>query len=134
MIPGSVDGGIDTMKLRSVELEVPRADAAVQFLSGPWGLIDAGRSGNTAYLRGTGEHPYVMAITEAASPALACVTFSGALPELERVKARAKKAGIAVTPYAPQPGEPGAPKGFKLSGPEGQVFRFVTDWKPAPRI
>jgi 2,3-dihydroxy-p-cumate/2,3-dihydroxybenzoate 3,4-dioxygenase len=122
------------MKLRSVELELPRADAAVQFLTGPWGLIDAGRGASTAYLRGTGEHPYVMAITEAAGPALVSVTFSGSAAELERVRARAKKAGLATTPYAPQPGEPGAPKGFRLAGPEGQVFRFVTDRKPAAKI
>jgi 2,3-dihydroxy-p-cumate/2,3-dihydroxybenzoate 3,4-dioxygenase len=122
------------MKLRSVELEMPRADAAVQFLTGPWGLIDAGTSGTTAYLRGTGEHPYVMAVTEAASPALVSVTFSGSAAELERVKARARKAGLAATPSAPQPGEPGAPRGFRLAGPEGQVFRFVSDKKPAPRV
>ncbi len=122
------------MKLRSVELELPRADAAVQFLTGPWGLIEAGRGGSTAYLRGTGEHPYVMAITEAAGPALVSVTFAGSAAELERVKARAKKAGLATTPCAPQPGEPGAPKGFRLAGPEGQVFRFVTDKKPAAKL
>lgn len=122
------------MKLRSVELEVPRADAAVQFLAGPWGLLDAGKAGGTAYLRGTGDHPYVMAITEAASPALVSVTFAGAPGEIERVKTRAKKAGLAVAPYAPRPGEPGSPKGFTLAGPEGQVFRFVTDRKPASKI
>src|SRR3954468_11407704 len=99
------------MKLRSVELEVPRAAAAVEFLTGPWGLLDAGKSGSTAYLRGTGEHPYVMAVTEAASPPLVSPPFSGAASELERVKARAKKAGLATTPYAPQTGEPGAPRG-----------------------
>ena len=122
------------MKLRSVELEVPRADAAVQFLAGPWGLLDAGEAGGTAYLRGTGDHPYVMAITEAASPALVSVTFAGAPGEIERVKTRAKKAGLAVAPYAPRPGEPGSPKGFTLAGPEGQLFRFVTDRKPASKI
>jgi 2,3-dihydroxy-p-cumate/2,3-dihydroxybenzoate 3,4-dioxygenase len=122
------------MKLRSVELEMPRADAAVRFLTGPWGLVDAGKGGSTAYLRGTGEHPYVMAISEAAAPALVSVTFAGPAKELERVKARAKKAGIAVAPYAPRPGEPGAPRGFKITGLEGQVFRFVTDKKAAPRI
>jgi 2,3-dihydroxy-p-cumate/2,3-dihydroxybenzoate 3,4-dioxygenase len=134
MIPASGSTEARIMKLRSVELEVPRAEAAVQFLTGPWGLIEAGRSGSTSYLRGTGEHPYVMAVSEAASPALVSVTFSGPAAELERVKARAKKAGLAATPSAPQPGEPGAPKGFKLAGPEGQVFRFVTDRKPAPKI
>ena len=122
------------MKLRSVELEMSRADAAVEFLRGPWGLLDAGKSGTTSYLRGTGEHPYVMAVSEAASPALLSVTFAGSATELERVRARAKKAGIAVKPCAAEPDEPGAPRGFKIQGPEGQVFRFVTDRKPAPRV
>src|SRR5689334_9142894 len=113
MIPANGQQARIPMKLRSVELEMPRADAAVQFLTGPWGLIDAGRSGATAYLRGTGEHPYVMAVTEAPGPALVSVTFSGSAAEVERVKTRAKKAGLGVTPYTPQPGEPGSPKGFR---------------------
>lgn len=122
------------MRLRSVELEMPRAGAAVEFLEGTWGLIDAGKTKKTFYLRGTGDHPYVMAIAEAASPAVVSVTFSGTKQEIGRIRSRATKAGIAVESRAAELDEPGAPSGFRLTGPEGQCFRFVTDKKPAPRI
>ena len=38
------------MRLRSVELELPRRDAAVEFLRDTWGLLDAGRRGGTGSL------------------------------------------------------------------------------------
>lgn len=122
------------MRLRSVELEMPRAGAAVEFLEGTWGLIDAGRTKKACYLRGTGDHPYVMAIAEAASPAVVSVTFSGSKQELERLRSHATAGGIQVKPCAAELDEPGAPTGFRVAGPEGQCFRFVTDKKPAPRL
>lgn len=122
------------MRLRSVELEMPRAGAAVDFLEGTWGLVNAGRTKQAAYLRGTGDHPYVMAIAEAASPAIVSVTFSGTKPEIERVRSRATKAGMAVKSCAAELDEPGAPSGFRITGPEGHNYRFVTDKKPALRL
>ena len=53
------------MRLRSVELELPRRDAAVEFLRDTWGLLDAGRRGRTEFLRGAGDHPYLVSLTEA---------------------------------------------------------------------
>ena len=122
------------MKLRSVELEMPRASAAVEFLDGTWGLIDAGRTRKAHYLRGTGEHPYVMAISDGASPAVVSITFSGTTQELARIRSRAKNAGIPVEVSSPELDEPGAPAGFRIAGPEGQRFRFVTDRKRAAKI
>ena len=128
------DAANPIMRLRSVELEMPRAGAAVEFLAGPWGLIKAGGNGKTTYLRGTGDHPYVMAVSEAAHPAIVSVTFSGTKAEVERIRARAGKAGLTVKPGAAELDEPGAPSGFRVAGPEGQNYRFVTDKKPAPRV
>ncbi|MDH3287241.1 MAG: VOC family protein [Betaproteobacteria bacterium] len=122
------------MRLRSVELEMPRAGAAVEFLEGIWGLVDAGKTKQASYLRGTGDHPYVMAIAEAVSPAVVSVTFSGSKQDLERLRSRAAAGGILVEPSAVELDEPGAPSGFRLAGPEGQCFRFVTDEKPAPHL
>jgi len=122
------------MKLRSVELEMPRASAAVEFLINTWGLIDAGHTATTTYLRGTGDHPYVMAVSEAANPAVLSVTFSATKPEIQRIRSRATKAGIKVESYTAEAGEPGAPNGIRLTGPEGQRFRFVADRKRAARI
>lgn len=122
------------MRLRSVELEMPQAEGAADFLEGTWGLLDAGKTKKTRYLRGTGDHPYVMAVSEGPSPAVASVTFSGTKQEVEKIRSRAKKAGISVAPCAAELDEPGAPAGFRLTGPEGQCFRFVTDKKPVPRL
>jgi catechol 2,3-dioxygenase-like lactoylglutathione lyase family enzyme len=122
------------MKLRSVELQIPQAHAAVAFLEGTWGLVDAGRTKRASYLRGTGEHPYVMAISEGPRPAVLSITFSGTQQELARIRSRAGKAGIPVEASSPELGEPGAPSGFRITGPEGQRFRFVNDRKPAQRI
>jgi len=119
------------MRLRSVELEMPKAGAAVDFLLGTWGLFDAGKSRKTSYLRGTGDHPYVLAVSEGAKPAIASVSFSGSEEELERIRSRAAKAGVALHPYAAEADEPGAPSGFRLAGPEGQVYRMIHDRKPA---
>lgn len=122
------------MRLRSVELEMPRADAAVDFLVGTWGLLDAGKTRNFSYLRATGDHPYVMAISDAAQPAVVSVSFSGTERELDGIRSRAKRAGIEVSARAAELDEPGAPEGFHITGPEGQRFRFVNDRKPAARV
>jgi catechol 2,3-dioxygenase-like lactoylglutathione lyase family enzyme len=122
------------MKLRSVELQIPHAGAAVAFLERTWGLVDAGRTKKASYLRGTGEHPYVMAISEGPRPAVLSITFSGTKQELARIRSRAGKAGISVEASSPELDEPGAPSGFRITGPEGQRFRFVNDKKPAQRI
>ena len=113
---------------------MPRAGAAVEFLEGTWGLVDAGRSQKTAYLRGTTDHPYVMAIAEGVTPAVRSITFSGTKEEIGEIRARADGAGVAVEACSGELDEPGAPEGFLLTGPEGQRFRFVNDREPAPRI
>ena len=62
------------MRLRSVELETPQADVGVRFLTGIWGLRDAGRRGNTNYLRATEAFPYVLALTPGDKHLIASVT------------------------------------------------------------
>ncbi len=121
------------MRLRSVELELPRAREAQQFLTGVWGLIDAGSAGGRSFLRATGEHPYVIAIGESAKPALQSVTFSAASEEIEALAARAKRAGAAVQGPA-RYDEPGAPGGYVIQGREGQRFRFVAESAPVQAL
>jgi 2,3-dihydroxy-p-cumate/2,3-dihydroxybenzoate 3,4-dioxygenase len=115
------------MRLRSVELELPRRDAAVEFLRDTWGLVEAGRCGCTAFLRGAGDHPYLVSLTEAAAPRAASITFSGAEDEIGAVHARSATAGRSAPERVAEFDEPGAPGGFLVPGPEGQVFRFVAD-------
>lgn len=113
---------------------MPQADAAGEFLGSIWGLIEAGCAKHTRYFRGTGDHPYVMAIADGARPAARSITFSGTREEIGRIRSRAEKAGVAVEACSGELDEPGAPQGFRVAGPEAQCFRFVSDMKPAPRI
>ena len=122
------------MRLRSVELELPRRDAAVAFLRDTWGLLDAGGRGRTAFLRGAGDHPYLMSLTEAAAPRAAAITFSGSEDEIGTVHARIATAGRPAPERVATFDEPGAPSGFLVTGPEGQGFRFVADREPVAAI
>jgi 2,3-dihydroxy-p-cumate/2,3-dihydroxybenzoate 3,4-dioxygenase len=114
------------MRLRSIELEMPDRSAAVRFLEGTWGLLDAGSRNGTSYLRGTEAIPYVVSVAEARARAVAAVTFSGTAAELEQVRSRAAAAGVRHS-AALEFDEPGGGAGFFLEGPEGQVFRLVAE-------
>ena len=121
------------MRLRSVELEMPQAEVAARFLTEAWGLLDAGKRGNTTFLRGTGDHGYILSVSEAATSAIASVTFSGSGEEVEGVAQRAKAANVAHRPMQSFD-EPGKSQGFHLQGPEGQVYRFVAEIEPVAKL
>jgi 2,3-dihydroxy-p-cumate/2,3-dihydroxybenzoate 3,4-dioxygenase len=121
------------MRLRSVELEVPDREAAVRFLRDTWGLLDAGERAGTSYLRGTEDLSYIVSVTQASAPAIAAVTFSGSRPELDRIRKRASAAGAPLGPLRSF-NEPGGGSGFYVEGPEGHVFRFVTEKKRAKKL
>ena len=121
------------MRLRSVELEVPDRGSAVRFLSDTWGLLDAGERNGTSYLRGTEGLPSVISVMQASSPAVAAVTFSGTKPEILRLRKRAAAADAPVGPMRDFD-EPGGGSGFLVEGPEGHVFRFLTERKRAKKL
>jgi catechol 2,3-dioxygenase-like lactoylglutathione lyase family enzyme len=104
------------MRLRSVELEIPDVGRAAEFLEGPWGLSPAGTSGKTRFFRGTGDHPYILSLTQAALPAVVAVTFSGTAEEVGAL-------GKATSSYD----VPGGGKGFEVLGPENQRYRFIIE-------
>jgi 2,3-dihydroxy-p-cumate/2,3-dihydroxybenzoate 3,4-dioxygenase len=124
------------MRLRSVELMVPQAAAAAQFLEEVWGLFPAGaagaKSGGTRFFRGTGDHPYILSITDAKAPGVAAVTLAGAPDEIMQAKARASRAGARTRTVA-ELDAPGGGEGFIVQGPEGQVYRLIAETaRPAP--
>jgi catechol 2,3-dioxygenase-like lactoylglutathione lyase family enzyme len=114
------------MRLRSVELQVPQAAAAAEFLENLWGLYPAGQSGNTRFFRGTGDHPYILSITEAAAPAVTAITFSGTAEEVELAQARARHENALLHSVVAFD-VPGGGGGFEAQGPEGQVYRLVAE-------
>jgi len=116
------------MRLRSVELELPDAAAAADFLGGAWGLAPAGSAGGTRFFRGSGDHPYILSVSQAAAPAVAAVTFSGSESEIE---ALGKRNNIKnTTPFD----VPGGGSGFEIRGFESQNYRFIAEAAAAPRL
>jgi catechol 2,3-dioxygenase-like lactoylglutathione lyase family enzyme len=109
------------MRLRSVELEIADVAQAADFLERVWGLSPAGSSGATRFFRGTGDHPYILSLTRAATPAVGAITFSGSAEEIETVGRRngsPRLVGFDV---------PGGGEGFEVRGPEAQNYRFIIE-------
>lgn len=111
------------MRLRSIELNVPRAVAARYFLTTIWGLADAGSNGQTHYLRGSGEFPYLVSMTEAEAPSIRCTTFVGTAEEVAGIAARARVAGAACQDTVSD--DLGGGRGVLVQLPEGEVLRFL---------
>ncbi|HET9352087.1 MAG TPA: VOC family protein [Burkholderiales bacterium] len=100
--------------MRSVELAIADVTAASAFLEGVWGLLPAGTSGTTRFWRGSGEHPYILSLTEARTPAVTAITFSG--DDIDRLGKPDRDFDV-----------PGGGKGFEIAGPEGQRYRFILE-------
>src|SRR5215211_5733427 len=108
------------MRLRAVELKAVDIPKAAAFLEQTWGLLEAGKRGETRFFRGTADHPYVLSLTPASSPGLEAITFAGSAEEIERLKTRVP--GLAVNHLD----VPGGGSGILIEGAEGQRYRFVT--------
>lgn len=121
------------MRLRSVELALPQAPAAAEFLQNPWGLIAAGTHGGRLFFRGTGAHPYILSIAEAAAPAVCAIEFSGTPDEVAAVQVRARAAGVPVQPFA-ELDAPGGGAGCVIEGPERQKYRFIAEAAPVAEL
>ena len=120
------------MHLRSVELQMPDRSSAVDFLKGPWGLVDAGTRGDTTYLRPTAARHYAIAVTEGPARAVLSATVVGTRAEIEAVRERIGKTGLKHGPWIDEFDEPGRGAGFYAAGPEGEPFRFVAEKQTAP--
>jgi 2,3-dihydroxy-p-cumate/2,3-dihydroxybenzoate 3,4-dioxygenase len=111
------------MRLRSVELEVPDVAPGAEFLERVWGLAPAGSAGATRFFRGSGGHPYILSLTRAAAPAVTAVTFAGPPEEVERLGKPDRSFDV-----------PGGGRGLELTGPEGQVYRFIAETGATERL
>jgi len=110
------------MKLRSIELVVPDAAEAAEFLAGTWGMAPAEQRGTTHYLRGSGTHPYLVALAEG-SESVRSTTFVCEEAELSELKRRVADSGLAARLVVSE--DPGGGHGLIVELPEGALFRFL---------
>ena len=111
------------IRLRSIELNLPKAAAARDFFLNIWGLADAGITGVTSYLRGSGTFPYLVSLTEAEGPSVASTTFCVDEADLARIRDGAAREGLVIEDTISR--DPGGGAGVLVQLPEGEVFRFL---------
>jgi 2,3-dihydroxy-p-cumate/2,3-dihydroxybenzoate 3,4-dioxygenase len=121
------------MRLRSVELAAPQTREAAEFLETLWGLIPAGTRDQTLYFRGTGDHPYILAVRAAGAPAVRAIEFSGSPAEIGEAHARVRRSGAPSKAFA-ELDAPGGGEGFVVQGPETQTYRFVAEPAAPPAL
>lgn len=113
------------MELRSIELELPDPVGAGRFLTEIWGLgaVAAGPDPDRAYLRGSGDQPYLVGLYRADHTLVRSVTFLADEWELAAVSARAAAQGVSVVPADSD--DPGAGRGLLVTLPDGAVIRLL---------
>ena len=120
------------MKLRSVELVLPGAAAAADFLTGVWGMAPAEVRGATRYLRGSGPFPYLVALEEGEAPSVRTTTFVCARDELDALVGRVEARGLKAANTRAE--DPGGGEGIIVKLPEGELFRFLAGVSEAPSL
>ena len=113
------------MKLRSIELVLPQAQAAAGFMTDIWGLAPAAVRGATHYLRGSGSFPYLVAFEEGPQPFVRSTTWVCPEAELDALQARVRHSRLAWS--TAKSADPGGGAGIVVELPEGELFRFLTD-------
>ena len=111
------------MKLRSIELALPKAAEAHRWMIDIWGCADAGQQGDTHYLRGSGTEPYLVALAESPENFVRSVTFVCSAQRLAEVARAAQARGLASAPCTSA--DPGGGSGLLVELAEGEILRFL---------
>jgi 2,3-dihydroxy-p-cumate/2,3-dihydroxybenzoate 3,4-dioxygenase len=112
------------MKLRSIELALPRAAEAAEFLTGIWGLAPAAVIGTTHYLRGSGTLPYLISLGENPEAFVRSTTFTCSAERLAELADTIAASGLPARPVTPT--DPGGGTGLIVELPEGEILRFLS--------
>lgn len=123
--PCSRPEGWCEVKLRSIELALPRAAQAGDFLTNIWGMAPAEICGNTHYLRGSGTDPYLVALEESGTSFVRSTTFVCSGERLETLSTAISARGLAARPVTSN--DPGGGHGLIVELAEGELLRFLTD-------
>jgi catechol 2,3-dioxygenase-like lactoylglutathione lyase family enzyme len=113
------------MKLRSIELALPRAAEAAAFLTDIWGMASAGQEANIQYLRGSGGFPYLVALEESKDACVRSTTFTCTAQRLDALKRSVAAAGLVAASTVSN--DPGGGHGIIVELAEGELLRFLTD-------
>jgi len=117
------------MKLRSIELALPKAAEAHRWMVDIWGCADAGHGvaggRDTFYLRGSGSFPYLVALSESAENFVRSTTFVCSHERLAQVAQAAAARGLNAAPCTSE--DPGGGHGIVVELAEGELLRFLVD-------
>ncbi|GJG88063.1 oxidoreductase [Gemmatimonadetes bacterium T265] len=121
--------------LRSVDLEVAELDAAAEFYATVWGLELAERRADTAWLRGTGDDPHLLALHVGPRAAIRSMTFRAApAADLDALGAAMAAEGAALVHGARPLDEHGGGVGVAARDGQGRTIRIVQgDVRAEPR-
>ncbi|MDP5031637.1 MAG: VOC family protein [Paraglaciecola sp.] len=111
------------MKLRSIEMVMPKAAEAADFMLNIWKIAPAGVKNNTHYLRGSGSFPYLVAFEEGEKSYVRSVTFVCEQHELDALKQRVAASGLATKSVESM--DLGGGKGIIVELKEGELLRFL---------
>jgi catechol 2,3-dioxygenase len=111
--------------LANVHLQVPDLAKAVAFYTEVWGLIEAHRAGDVAYLRGSGTDPYLVALQQGEHAAVISVGFrADPATDLAALRRRAAEAGASVGDVGPHSAFGGGTV-FRYRDHRGRLFTIV---------
>ena len=112
-----------TVRLRSIELVVEDAVGAASFLTDIWGMAEAEVRDTTHYLRGSGPHPYLVALEQGPEPFVRSTTWVCSSDDLDEIRKRIADSGLNAQPTVSN--DPGGGEGILVEMPEGEIFRFL---------
>ncbi|MDG6098435.1 glyoxalase [Alteromonas sp. ZYF713] len=114
------------MRLRSIEMVLPDAADAADFLVNIWKTKLAGVQNNTHYIRGSGSFPYLVALEEGESRSVRSVTFvCDNVAEMAALKSRVAASGLPCRPEVSA--DLGGGEGFVVELVEGELLRFLVN-------
>ena len=119
--------------LRSVHVRVPDLDKAAAFYRDVWGLVPAAQQDGIHYLRGTGDDPYLLAISLGETAVLNVTWRAAPNTDLAALRAQMLTAGAqSATDIAPLR-DHGGGIGFSILDHAGRTIVIVqNDTRPAP--
>lgn len=120
------------MKLRSIEMVMPNAAEAAEFMLNIWKMAPAGVNENTHYLRGSGTFPYLVAFEEGEKSYVRSVTFVCDKAELATLTQQITASGLTARPEVSH--DLGGGKGLIVELKEGELLRFLVDSEEVPPL